>query len=272
MAKGTVVAPFVYDGLQARMVEAAGFDAMYHTGWGNASSRGLPDVGLITLTEMTERIRILSSSADIPIISDADTGYGSYTNVIRTVREYEQAGAAALHIEDQVWPKRCGYMQGKQIIEKKEAANKIKAAVDARKSEKDLVIIARTDALAPLGWDAAEERARTYYEMGADMIFFDGIRTRQDVEEYYRRMSDIPCVFNNVPMIPLEEVEQYKFPLIIHPGMTFHSWKAMFDDLEALKKTGRSLYTDDYTTLFNKLTRVLGADYYFTLDEQYKNL
>lgn len=272
MKNGTVVAPFVCDGLQARMVEAIGFDAMYHTGWGNASSRGLPDVGLVTLTEMVEKIRMLSACTNIPIISDADTGYGNYINVIRTVQEYEKAGVAALHIEDQVWPKRCGYMQGKQVIDKKEATNKIKAAVDARKNERDLIIIARTDALAPLGWDAAEERARSYYEAGADMIFFDGIRTRQDIEIYHKRMSDIPCLFNNVPMVSLDEVEQYEFPLIIHPGMTFYSWKAMFDDLEVLKKTGRTLYTDDFSIMFNKLTKVLGADYYFSLDEHYKKL
>jgi len=210
MLKGTVIAPFVSDGGQARFIEEVGFKAMYMTGFGAASTLGMPDVGLMTLSEMSEKIRILASSADIPIVADADTGYGNYSNVMRTVREYERAGAAALHLEDQAWPKRCGYLENKQVIPKEEALSKVKAALDARK-DTDFIIIARTDALAIGGWDDAEDRARTYYEAGADMIFVDGIRTLEDINEYKRRLGDLPILFNDVPVIPLDMVKDVGF-------------------------------------------------------------
>jgi 2,3-dimethylmalate lyase len=160
------------------------------TGFGTAATYGLPDVGLLTLTEMADNVRKLVNSTEIPIIADADTGYGNYSNVMRTVQEYERAGAGALHLEDQVWPKRCGYMANKQVIPKNEAASKIKAAVDARR-DPDFVIIARTDALAVNGWDDAENRLRSYVEAGADVVFVDGIRSAEDFKEYRRRLGDL---------------------------------------------------------------------------------
>ncbi len=132
MQTGAVIAPYVVDGMQAILTQAARFQAAYLTGFGTAATYGLPDVGLITMTQMCEKIRTITDVVEIPLVVDADTGYGNYVNVIKTVHEYERAGAAALHLEDQVWPKRCGYMLKKQVISKEEAATKIRAAVDAR--------------------------------------------------------------------------------------------------------------------------------------------
>ena len=152
-----VLAPFVYDALQAKIAAGVGFEAVYMTGFGTAAARGFPDLGLLTMTEMVENVRAIARSIRIPVICDADTGYGNPTNVWRTVREYEHAGAAALHIEDQVWPKRCGFLTGKQVIPMDEMVPKVRAACDAR-GNPDTVIIARTDALAVNGWDDVVRR------------------------------------------------------------------------------------------------------------------
>ena len=176
-----VVAPFIFDAFQARIAQAAGFQAVYMTGFGTAASRGFPDVGLLTMAEMVQNVRYIANAVDVPLICDADTGYGNPVNVYRTVREYESAGAAALHIEDQVWPKRCGFLAGKQVIPMEEMVPKVKAACDARRSS-DFVVIARTDALAVNGWDDVITRARAYREAGADLIFVDGIKTLDEDE------------------------------------------------------------------------------------------
>ena len=273
MAKGTVVAPFVYDGFMARMATTVGFDAIYHSGFGNSASWGFPDVGLLTLSEMTDKIRILSASTDLPIISDADTGYGSYANVIRTVKEYERAGAGALHIEDQVWPKSCGFLGNKRVIDKKEAVSKIKAAVDARTSDKDLIIIARTDALTVNGWEDVEERVNSFMEAGADMVFVDGIRTLEIMMEYYKRLSRFPLLLNDASLFPLKEIEAIgSFSLIIHPGMINHCWNEMEKDLRALKDEGISLCKENSLLLLKHVANIMGAEEYLKLDEHYKNL
>src|SRR5713226_855235 len=176
-----VLAPFVYDGLQAKIAERTGFKAIYMTGFGTAAARGYPDLGLLTMTEMVQNVRAISHAVNLPVICDADTGYGNPVNVWRTVREYEEAGAAALHIEDQVFPKRCGFLAGKQVIPLETMAHKVRAACDARR-DPDLVIIARTDALQTGGWDDVEHRARAYRASGADLIFVDGIKNREDLK------------------------------------------------------------------------------------------
>ena len=267
---GRVIAPFVYDGLQARLSEQNGFDACYMTGFGTASKLGIPDVGLLTLTEMAENARIIANSVNIPVIADADTGYGNYLNVIRTVREYEKAGVAALHLEDQVWPKRCGYMANKQVISKEEAMSKIKAALDARK-DPDFMIIARTDVLAVEGWDAAEDRARSYAEIGADLIFVDGIH-EENLEEYQRRLGDLPIMLNNVPHISMEKVDKIGvFKLVLHPGPFSASCKMYDEELQMLKNHG-VVSIDKPFDAFNRVVDVLGAKECFELDNYYKNL
>src|ERR1700745_80624 len=178
-----LVAPFVYDCLQAKIAERTGFKAVYMTGFGTAAARGFPDLGLLTMAEMVENVRAIARAVKVPVICDADTGYGNPINVLRTVREYEDAGAAALHIEDQVWPKKCGFLAGKQVIPLVEMVPKVRAACDARR-DPNFVIIARTDALAVNGWDDVVRRCNAYRQAGADLVFVDGIRTADDLRNY----------------------------------------------------------------------------------------
>jgi 2,3-dimethylmalate lyase len=231
-----VVAPFVYDGLTAKLAEAAGFEAVYMTGFGTAAARGFPDLGLLTLSEMVCNVTTLVRAVEVPVVCDADTGYGNPINVWRTVREYEDAGAAALHIEDQVWPKRCGFMAGKQVVPIETMLAKVRAAVDARR-DPALVIIARTDALAPHGWVEVERRARAYRAAGADLIFVDGIIRRQDLEHYIGALGDLPLLYNG-QLLPLPELLGFPLKLIIHTGTLFAAYARLRDAFKELKELG----------------------------------
>jgi PEP phosphonomutase and related enzymes len=265
-----ITAPFVVDGLQAIMAQAAGCRAVYMTGFGAASTLGLPDVGLVTMTQMAEKLRAVTTTSDIPVIVDADTGYGNYINVIQTVQEYERAGAAALHLEDQVWPKRCGYMLHKQVIAKEEAVTKIKAAVDARKDE-SFVIIARTDALAVNGWDDVEDRIHSFMEAGADMAFVDGIRNLEDIRNYGRRLAGIPVLFNNVPMIPLKKLKTAApdFKVVLNPFAMSAAWLAYEASLKRILNDELPDASEIDQTAFNRIIGILGALKYFELDQRY---
>ena len=179
--EGPVLVPIVWDAGQARFAAEAGNPAVYMTGFGTASTFGLPDIGLLGLEEMAANAGRIAAAVDVPVIAVADTGYGNAVNVVHTVERYEAAGVAALHIEDQVSPKRCGAMAGKDVIPTDEMVQKIRAAVDARQ-DPALMIIARTDSLGPLGWDAAMERSVACHDSGADLIVIDGPRERADVE------------------------------------------------------------------------------------------
>ena len=192
-----LVAPGAYDALSARLVEQAGFDAVYMTGFGTSASQlGRPDVGLLSGAEMVDQVRRLVEAVDRPVIADADTGYGNAINVIRTVRAYEQAGVAALHLEDQVMPKKCGHMSGKVVIPAEEMVGKIRAAVDARR-DPELVLIARTDAAAVHGLDDAIARARAYAEAGADVLFVEAPTSEDAIARVASELGDVaPLVFN----------------------------------------------------------------------------
>jgi len=261
-----VVAPFVYDGLQAKIAEAAGFGALYMTGFGTAAARGLPDVGLLTMTEMVENVRVLARSVAIPLICDADTGYGSPLNVIRTVEEYEAAGASALHIEDQVWPKRCGFLLGKQVIPLAEMVAKVRAACEARR-DPDLVIIARTDALEPEGWESVERRARAYREAGADLVFVDGIRTLDDLDAYTARLGDLPRLYNGA-LLSTDEIGKRGFKVMIHTGTLAAAYRAVRDAMAELKRTGAVADAGDLS-VFAELVRLLGAPAAFERAQRY---
>src|SRR5271156_5412920 len=227
-----IVAPFVFDCLQAKLAAAAGFDAVYMTGFGTAAARGYPDLGLLTMAEMAANARAISNSVNVPVICDADTGYGNPMNVWRTVREYEDAGAAALHIEDQVFPKRCGFLAGKQVIPMDEMLPKVRAACDARR-DRNLVIIARTDALAVNGWEDVIRRCRAYREAGADMVFVDGIRTRDDLANY-AKLTDLPVLYNGA-ILPVAELAQLGFKINIHPATMMVAFESMRSALRELK-------------------------------------
>ncbi len=237
LAKGCVTAPFVFDGVQAKLAEAAGFEALYMTGFGTAASYGLPDLGLIGLGEMSGNAARIASAVSVPVIADADTGYGNETNIARAVQLYERAGVAAMHIEDQEWPKRCGFLEGKQVIPADEMVIKVKAAVSAR-TDPGLVIIARTDALQPNGWADAVDRARRYREAGADMVFMDGLKTRELVEHAARDLEGIPQLLNSWLLTPAE-AEAMGFAVYIHLGVMLRHFSDFRRSLEELRDTGR---------------------------------
>jgi 2-methylisocitrate lyase-like PEP mutase family enzyme len=193
-----LVAPGVYDGISAALVRRLEFPVAYMTGAGVvASAYGLPDIGLATQTEMVERARTIAALLDVPLIADADTGYGSPINVIRTVREYERAGVAAIQLEDQTFPKRCGHLSGKEVIGADEFARTLEAALEARR-DAATVIVARTDARAPLGLDEAIARGRRYAELGADVIFVEAPESAEEIEEIAGAI-DAPLLLNLVP-------------------------------------------------------------------------
>jgi len=247
---GVLIAPGAYDGLSARLVEQAGFDVCYMTGSGVANSQlGEPDLGLTTMSEMVTQASRMCSAMSLPLIADADTGYGGVLNVRRTVQEYERAGVAALHIEDQVFPKRCGHFAGKAVISLEEMVGKIRAALEAR-TDPDLVIIARTDSRAVEGFDAALRRARAYEEAGADMLF---VEAPQSIDEMRTITSSfrVPLVANMVeggatPILPDEELGQIGYKVVLHAGSLLRSAVvALQSTLRYLHEHGSTIGMED---------------------------
>jgi carboxyvinyl-carboxyphosphonate phosphorylmutase len=237
-----VIAPGAYDSLSARLIEMAGFPAVYMTGYGTAASLlGRPDVGLLTMTEMVGNASRIVQATSVPVIADADDGYGNPLNVIRTVKEYERAGVAGIHLEDQVAPKRCGHLAGKEVVSADVMVQKVRAAVEAR-GDPDFVIIARTDARAVEGLDAALERARRYVDAGADVLFVEAPEHEHELETVAKAFSDVPLVFNWVeggrtPPVPLERVAELGFRLVLFPvGAVIAAAGAVRDALARLSR------------------------------------
>jgi carboxyvinyl-carboxyphosphonate phosphorylmutase len=220
-----IVAPGAFDPLSARLVEEAGFPAVYMTGFGtSAALLGRPDVGLLTMTEMVGNAGRIAACVDIPVIADADTGYGNPVNVIRTVGAYEAAGVAGIHIEDQVAPKRCGHLDGKLVIPAAEMAAKIRAAVEAR-TQPEFVIIARTDARAVEGLERSLQRGRMYREAGADVLFIEALTSEAEAEEAVRAFPGVPLLFNwaeggKTPPISLDRLKELGYKIVIFPIST----------------------------------------------------
>jgi carboxyvinyl-carboxyphosphonate phosphorylmutase len=219
---GIIVAPGAYDCLTAKIIEREGFPAVYMTGAGTAVTRvGKPDLGFASLTEMLANASAMTSTIRVPLIADADTGYGGALNVYRTIQEYEKAGVAALHIEDQAFPKRCGHLDGKEVIPLADMVVKLRAACDARTDE-DFVMIARTDALAVTGLDDTLRRCVAYAEAGADVLFVEALRTEAEIDRL-RYEVDVPLLYNFVehgksPLIPVAHLEALGFKMVIFPG------------------------------------------------------
>ena len=214
-----IVAPGVYDGISAALVAKLGFTAAYMTGAGVAASFGLPDIGLLTLAEMAGRARALAAQLEVPLIADADTGYGSPINVVRTVREYERAGVAAIQLEDQTFPKRCGHLAGKEVVSAEQFGRSLRAAVDARD---EMLIVARTDARAPLGLDEAIARANSYAAIGADVIFVEAPRTVEEIERIAAEVQ-APLLLNLVPggltpSLDHRRLHELGYRIAIYPG------------------------------------------------------
>jgi 2-methylisocitrate lyase-like PEP mutase family enzyme len=258
-----VIAPGAYDGLTARLIEQAGFPAVYMTGSGTAAARGYPDFGLLTMTEMVENAAVLARSVSIPVIADADTGYGNELNVTRTVREYEARNVAGIHIEDQVSPKRCGHLDGKEVISRGEFISKIRAAVAAR-LDPDFLIIARTDARAVIDLEEAIVRANAALEAGADMAFVEAAQTLDEVAAIPRLVKG-PCMLNVVPggktpVFNLRDAQTMGYRLTILPGILFKSAIESCDaTLKALKETGMPQAPKSGVTVSESFRR-FGAD------------
>lgn len=221
-AEDILMCPGTYDPLMAKLIKRLGFEAMYMTGAGvSHSTLAMPDLGLTTMTEMVHRATQLADASELPIICDADTGYGNALNVMRTVREYERAGVAGIHIEDQEMPKRCGHFMGKSLIETDEMVGKLKAALDARQDE-DFMIIARTDARTAVGFDEALDRAHAYAEAGADVIFFESPRSVEELTAVPKAI-DKPVLANMVetgltPLLSASELQDLGYGVVIFAG------------------------------------------------------
>lgn len=239
------MAPGAFDALSAKVVEAAGFSALYMGGLGaSASLLGAPDLGLLTLTEMAGQAARLSAAVRIPLIADADTGYGGPLNVMRAVREFERAGVAALHLEDQTVPKRCGHLEGVKVVSLEEMRGRIRAALDARADE-SLIIIGRTDAAATLGLDEALRRGEAFLEDGADMVFIESLKTREDFQRVSRELQ-APLMANIMedgsgPLLSFGELKDFGYRLVIFPVfLLYGALRAMRELAAGLKERGES--------------------------------
>jgi 2-methylisocitrate lyase-like PEP mutase family enzyme len=275
-----VLAPGVYDCLSARLVAQAGFPAMMVSGAGVAASAlGVPDIGLLTFTESLNVTRAIVESVDLPVIADCDTGYGNPLNVQRTVRAFENAGVAALFLEDQVAPKRCGHFSGKDVVPVVEMVQKLRAAVDAR-TDPNLLIIARTDARAVEGPDKALERARAYVAGGADAVFIEAPLTREELAENVTKLADlrVPMMANmaeggRTPLLTMPELAAMGYGIVTYPGaMQKTALHAMQELLGSLTRTGgvNEFYPDRMMSL-DQRSALLGLDTFMAADLHYAN-
>ncbi len=271
--KELIMVPGALDAITAKLVEEQGFDAVHMTGFGTSVSNfGLPDRGLITLTEMVQTASRMVDSINIPLIADGETGFGNPLNVVRTVKLFEKAGVAGLHIEDQEWPKRCGHMAGKSVIEVDEMVGKIRAAVDTRKNS-NFIIIARTDALATHGFDHAIERLKIYAEAGADMLFMDGIKRMAHIKKLPKLLKDKPNIINMGPLtpnLPATELKKLGYSIAAYPGICLVAKiLACREDLKSLKETGRQRDFIEIIQTFPNFNQFLGDTHYSELERKY---
>jgi 2-methylisocitrate lyase-like PEP mutase family enzyme len=269
-----LVAPGCFDGLSARLVEEAGFEAAYLSGGAVARSMGIPDIGLVTMSETIERACQVVSAVKLPIIADADTGYGNAVNLVRTVREFERAGVAAIHIEDQITPKRCGHLDGKEVISITEMANKLKAALGAR-TDDNFCIIARTDTRGVHGFDDAIERARVFAKLGVDAIFVEAPQSEDELAEIPRRLPGVPLLVNvfkggKTPMLPMARLQGMGYRIAIYPSETQRAAiHAMRRALTTLKREGSTESIDDSLTTFKERDKVVGLDDWQKIENEY---
>jgi 2-methylisocitrate lyase-like PEP mutase family enzyme len=269
----TYIVPGAYDGISARIVQNAGAELIYATGGGIARSTGIPDMGLITVKEITDRLEQMVDAVDLPIIADMDTGYGNALNARRALRGFERVGVAGFHLEDQVFPKRCGHLDGKAIVPTEELCSKLKAVRDAL-TDDDMVIIARTDAVAVEGLDASIERMHKYMEAGADVAFIEAPRTLEDIEKVARELP-YPKLLNmfwggKTPVVARDKLEAMGFNLVIVPGDLQRT--AIFAMQEAAKVILRDGHTESLIgsmASFDDREAAVNTSYYMELDERY---
>ena len=269
-----LIAPGAYDPYLAKCVESTGFDAVYMTGAGvSHSSLGMPDLGLLTFSEMVDRASRIADATSIPLIADADTGYGNALNVIRTVKAYERAGVAGLHMEDQEMPKKCGHFDEKKVIPIEEMLGKIKAALDHRRDE-DFIIIARTDARTPLGLEEAIERGQAFAEEGVDMVFVESPRSREELERIGQSINK-PLLANMVetgltPILPSTELQELGFSTVIYPGsLGRFIGKQVTEFLRTLHKEGTTVSQMERMFSFAEQNELVGLAGHKALAERY---
>jgi carboxyvinyl-carboxyphosphonate phosphorylmutase len=275
-APAPLVAPGAYDALSARLIEQAGFAAVYMTGFGTTASLiGRPDVGLLTGAEMVDNARRIVAAVDVPVIADADTGYGNAINVVRTVQLYEQAGVAGIQLEDQVMPKKCGHMSGKLLVGPDEMVGKLRAAVEARR-DPDLLIIARTDAVAVTGVDDAIARATAFAEAGADVLFVEAPTSEEDIARVAKELSRVaPLVFNwaeggRTPPLSLERIGELGFSLVIYPiGTLLAATAGIRALLATLKSDGTPVSALPSLPGFDEFTDLIGLPEIQELEQRY---
>ena len=260
-----VVAPFVMNALHAKIAQSVGFDAVYMTGSGTSAEKGFPDVGMLTMTEMVGNAKYIANAVDVPVICDADTGYGNPLNVQRTVREYEAAGVAGIHIEDQLFPKKCGFFDGKQVISSEEMVNKIHAALDAR-TDPDFVVIARCDAYAVTGWEDTVRRCKEYSDAGADVVFVDGIKSEEDLQAYAKDLPSLHRMYNG-DLFSTQEVAALGYKLMICGGTIWLIYQQLRDSFAELKATGK-VDTSRYGSRL-EVANLLGLQEVYELESKY---
>ena len=260
-----IIAPFVLNALHARIAEDVGHHAVYMTGAGTAAERGFPDVGLLTMTEMVSNAKYIADAINVPVICDADTGYGNPLNVHRTVREYESAGVAAIHLEDQVFPKKCGFFAGKQVVSVDEHVQKLHAALDAR-TDPDFVIIARCDAYAVNGWEDTVERCLAYADAGADLVFVDGIKSQDDIQRYATDLRDVPRMYNG-DLATTQAMQELGYKLMICGSTIWLIYKQVRAAYEELITDGM-VDPNRYGTRWD-VAQVLGLDAIYELEKKY---
>ncbi len=271
---GIIVAPGAYDCLTATIIQQTGFPSVYMTGAGTSVARlGYPDLALATMTEMLGSASDIASVVDVPVIADADTGYGGILNVQRTVRQYERTGVAAIHIEDQEFPKRCGHLDGKRVIPVEDMVQKIRAAVDAR-TDPDFTIIVRTDALAVTGWDDSMRRCDDYIKAGADVLFVEALRTPEEAERAAKSLG-VPLLYNYVetgksPLIPAPELEALGFKIVIFPVSALLTvCRVVTDVMQELKQKGTTSHLLGNMVNVEECFNIVGLDAMLAKDAHY---
>jgi 2,3-dimethylmalate lyase len=273
---GLIVAPGVYDALSARICEMVGFEAVSHSGYGTAAvTLGRPDIGLLDMTEMARQVGAVAGAVEIPVLGDADTGFGNAVNVHRTVQEYIRAGAAGLFIEDQLMPKRCGHMRGKQVISMPEMRGKLRAAMDARnETDPDFVIMFRTDAIAVNGFEDALARAKAAVDLGVDMIFVEALETREQMARAGRAVN-VPLMLNLIeggrtPLLTYQEAEDLGFKYVV-PALTtlMAAAQGMYEVMRKVREEGVSDGYLDRLFGFQEFARVVHLDRFRQMEERY---
>lgn len=270
-----LVFPGVYDAITARIAQKAGFEAMFQTGYGtSAALLGMPDYGFIGSTETIENARRICKSVSVPVIVDADTGYGNPLSVWKLVNELEAVGAAGIFLEDQKWPKRCGHMSGKEVIAKEEYSEKLRAAVDARKSN-DFVIVARTDARATEGLDAAIERGLLYKDIGADAIFVEAPRSIDEMRKIGKSIK-APLVANMIeggatPVLSSSEIHKMGFNLILYPlSVLYANTFATMQILKELRKSGTTKKLKNNLVNFDQFNEIVELSKFKRMEDKYE--